>query len=64
MEISNIDFSQLDAENICALINNTLSGDNQKIAEATKILKAYTKHKSSISNPLVLLLRSSRQPTR
>lgn len=52
MEISNIDFSQLTADNVCALINNTLSGDNQKIAEATKILKAYTKHKSSISNSI------------
>lgn len=44
----NIDFNALTTEDICTLINNTLSGDNAKIAEATKLLKAYTKHKSSI----------------
>lgn len=45
-----IDFSTFTPEHLCTLINNTLSGDNAKIAEATKMLKAYTKHKSSISN--------------
>lgn len=49
MDISNMDFSQATAEDICLLIDNTLSGDNEKIAYATKLLKAYTKHKASIS---------------
>lgn len=51
MDISNMDFNQATAEDICLLIDNTLSGDNQKIAYATKVLKAYSKHKASISNP-------------
>lgn len=45
----NIDFAALTSDDIITLINNTLSGDNAKISEATKLLKAYTKHKSSIS---------------
>ena len=49
MDISSMDFSQATAEDICLLIDNTLSGDNEKIAYATKVLKAYTKHKASIS---------------
>ena len=54
MEISNMDFSQATAEDICGLIDNTLSGQNDKIAYATKVLKAYTKHKSSISNFFII----------
>lgn len=50
------DFSAVTPEDICTLINNTLSGDNQKIASSTKILKAYTKHKASISILFILLM--------
>ncbi len=48
MDITSIDYSSFTVDNVCTLINNTLSGDNRKISEATQILKAYTKHKSSI----------------
>lgn len=54
MDVSNYDFSQATAEDICGLIDSTLSGDNERIAFSTKMLKAYTKHKSSIStHPLI-----------
>lgn len=49
MNITNLDFGNATAEDICVLIDNTLSGNNEKIKNATKILKAYTKHKLSIS---------------
>lgn len=49
MDNPNIDFNSLTIDQVSCLIANILSGDNAKIAEATKILKAYTKHKSSIS---------------
>jgi hypothetical protein len=45
------DYSTLSSPDIDSLISNSLSGDNIKISEATKFLKAYTKHKSSISTP-------------
>ena len=59
MDISNMDFSQATAEDICLLIDNTLSGNNEKIAHSTKILKAYTKHKSSISTSIIITKKSS-----
>lgn len=49
MDISTMDFSKATAEDVCLLIDNILSGDNEKIAFATKVLKAYTKHIASLS---------------
>ena len=45
---SNLDFNNITPEQVIELVQETLSGDNEKIKHSTKILKAYSKHKSSI----------------
>ena len=55
MEIDASQFANATANDIIELIKQTLSGDNEKIKSATKILKAYTKHKSSISTLTFIL---------
>jgi hypothetical protein len=45
---SGIDFNSLTAEQVVELIQQSLSGDNEKIKHSTKVLKAYAKHKGSI----------------
>lgn len=45
MDEDTVDFSNVSAENICFLIDDILSGINQKITSATQFLKVYTEHK-------------------
>ena len=58
MEVDASTFSNATPNDIIELIKQTLSGDNEKIKSATKILKAYTKHKSSISTLTYVLVKS------
>ncbi len=52
-------FTNATPADIIELIKQTLSGDNEKIKNATKVLKAYTKHNSSISTLTSILVNSS-----
>lgn len=58
MEVDASAFVNATPNDIIELIKQTLSGDNDKIKSATKILKAYTKHKSSISTLTYVLVNS------
>ena len=53
---SGVDYSAFTCEQVIELINGSLSGDNEKIKHATKMLKTYTKHKSSIRVLTYILL--------
>jgi hypothetical protein len=56
MEVDASQFANATPTDIIELIKQTLSGDNEKIKNATKVLKAYTKHKSSISTLTYILV--------
>lgn len=57
--IADTDLSTLDVTQIMQLIDSTLSGNNEHIQKATKILKAYTKHKVSIKNLAFILVNAN-----
>lgn len=59
-----IDFNSLTAEQVILLIQESLSGDNEKIRHSTKVLKAYTKHKSSIRILIFILVNTNELPQR
>lgn len=54
-----IDYSQFTAEQVIELIQQSLSGDNEKIKQATKVLKIYTKHKGSIRTLSYILINAN-----
>lgn len=57
--MESIDFNSLGAEAVIALIQESLSGDNEKIQRSTKVLKAYSKHRASIGTLSFILTNAS-----
>jgi predicted extracellular nuclease len=53
------DFNNFSAEQVVELIQNSLSGDNEKIKQSTRVLKVYTKHRASIGTLSFILANAT-----